>query len=248
MNEKGGTAKTTVAVHAAAFFATSGLRTALLDMDPQGSAGRCLGIPLSPQEPSIFEAIIEEKTTLPEVLKESRLENLWVAPSDTRLADLTLNIAWDDNRQSRLASILDSLDEYDAILIDSPGSLGMGTINVIMAAHEVIIPVPLTFLGTNGCIQTMKTILRMWKIRGRKKPDVRAILPVMFDNSMRQKRFLSFLQKRFTGHISKAIIPFDEKIDQAQFTGRTMYETCPGNPTTISFEKFSNDLLNCLSQ
>ena len=94
----------------------------------------------------------------------------------------------------------------------------------------------------------MKTILRMWKIRGRKKPDVRAILPVMFDNSMRQKRFLSFLQKRFAGHIAKVIIPFDEGIDQAQVTGHTMYETCPGNSTTLSFEKFSNDLLNHPSQ
>ncbi len=242
VNEKGGTAKTTLAVHAAVHLASQGLRTALLDMDPQGHAGKCLDIIPSSQEPSIFEALVKDQMPLTRILKKTRVKNLWLAPSDTRLADFTVNIVHDEHRQSRLATAIEPLGDYDAILIDSAPSLGLGAINVLMASREVIIPVPLTYLGMDGCIQTIKSVLRLRKIHSRKEPDVRAVVPVMFNGSREQKRILSSLQKRFASRMAKVVVPFDDNVDQAQSAGLTVYETNPESRVAISLAAFSKEI------
>ncbi len=244
MNEKGGSGKTTLAVHTAAHLASQGLRTVLLDMDPQGHAGKCLNAVLSPQEPSIFEALVKEQIPLISVLKKNRANNLWVAPSDARLADFTVNIVNDENRQFRLAKAIEALGYFDAIVIDSAPSLGLGAINALMASSEVVIPVPLTYLGMEGCIQTLKSVLRLRKIHSSKNPDVRAVVPVMFNGSEGQKRILSSLHKRFSSRLAKVIVPFDDAVDQAQSAGKTVYETKPKSPIATSLAAVSREILD----
>ncbi len=247
MNEKGGSGKTTLAVHVAAHFASQGLRTVLLDMDPQGGASKCLNATPSPQEPSIFEALVKERIPLISVLKKTHTDNLWVAPSDARLADFTVNIVHDENRQLRLASAIEALGYFDAVLIDSPPSLGLGSINILMASRDVVIPVPPTYLGMDGCIQTIKSILRLRKTCSAKNPDLRAVVPVMFNGSKGQKRILSSLQKRFSRRMSKAIVPFDDAVEQAQVAGKTVYAANPGSLASMSLEAFSKEIFHTVA-
>ncbi|MDA0999900.1 MAG: ParA family protein [bacterium] len=230
VNEKGGTAKTTLAVHAAAFTAASGRKTLLLDMDPQGSAGKCLGVSLLDREPSIYEAMLSDTFPPREILKRTSTENLWLAPADQRLSDLTLNIASHPRRYAKLKNVTRHFSDFEFIFIDSPPSLGLLAINILMAASKVVVPVPVNFLGLHGCLRVLKTILRLcWELP-KNRLDIEAFVPVMYQGTGRQKAFLERLRAHLGKQVSDAIIPLDANVDLAQGLGKTLFEIAPECP------------------
>lgn len=230
VNEKGGSSKTTLAVHAASFMAATGRKTVLLDMDPQGSAGKCLGVTLQNNEPSIFEALLSMTSTPQEAIKCTPIENLWLLPADQRLSDLTLNIAHHPRRYAKLENMVRHLGDYEYVFIDSPPSLGLLLINILMASDKVILPVPVNFLGLHGCLSALKTIFRLRKELPKNHLDIQALVPVMYRETGRQKAFLDRMRKHLGEQVTQSVIPFDSNVDLAQGLGKTLFEIAPDSP------------------
>ena len=243
INEKGGTSKTTLAVHGADYFARSGLRTLLLDMDPQGHVGKSLGISSRPREPNLFDVLVSRKLSLGEVVKSTKIANIFVAPSDKRMADFTINVVRAPDRHLRLARALEDLTGYDVTIIDSPPSLGIPVINILIAATDVIIPVPLNYLGLDGCSQVLKTIIRIKHTFSKNHLRIRAIVPVMHRVTRRQNLVLEKLREHFGNRVTQAIIPFDDTIDLAQASGRTVFEAFPDCPGAKGMAEVFEELL-----
>ncbi len=264
INEKGGSGKTTLVANLAYFLAhEEGLRTLAIDMDPQGQLGKVLGLDVhSPRRSSVdllldsflrdgdAPAALDEPTDRLPVIK-TRVPNLDVIVSNKSLA---LFPAWagNDLPEDPSALLQERLDrapelhEYDVVLFDAPPSFGPLTLNVLRACNDVVIPVPLTYLALDGCAELVKT-LELVRRRYR-HPDlaIRMVVPTFYRRTRMAEEILEALRNRFPREISKTVIGFTVKIDEAQSRGPTIFETAPRHSGTRTLSALGDELLERL--
>ena len=264
INEKGGSGKTTLVANLAYFLAhEEGLRTLAIDMDPQGQLGKVLGLDVhSPRRSSVdllldsflrdgdAPAALDEPTDRLPVIK-TRVPNLDVIVSNKSLA---LFPAWagNDLPEDPSALLQERLDrapelhEYDIVLFDAPPSFGPLTLNVLRACHDVVISVPLTYLALDGCAELVKT-LELVRRRYR-HPDlaIRMVVPTFYRRTRMAEEILEALRNRFPREISKTVIGFTVKIDEAQSRGLTIFETAPRHAGTRTLSALGDELLERL--
>ncbi|MED5263068.1 MAG: ParA family protein [Myxococcota bacterium] len=264
INEKGGSGKTTLVANLAYFLAhEEGLRTLAIDMDPQGQLGKVLGLDVhSPRRSAVdllldsflrdgdAPAALDEPTDRLPVMK-TRVPNLDVIVSNKSLA---LFPAWagNDLPEDPSALLQERLDraselrEYDVVLFDAPPSFGPLTLNVLRACTDVVIPVPLTYLALDGCAELVKT-LELVRRRYR-HPDlaIRMVVPTFYRRTRMAKEILEALRDRFPREISKTVIGFTVKIDEAQSRGLTIFETAPRHSGARTLSALGDELLERL--
>jgi chromosome partitioning protein len=157
-NRKGGTGKTTTAVNLSTYLAYLGNTVLLIDIDPQANATSGLGIDHQKLEHGVYEAIISEKQFRHIILGEST-DKFRLAPATMGLAGASIELVDMDRREYKLHDIIQDIrEEYDYIIIDSPPSLGLLTLNGLVAADEVMIPVQAEYYALEGLGQLMHTI------------------------------------------------------------------------------------------
>ncbi len=191
-NQKGGVGKTTSAVNIAAALAKGGLKVLLIDCDPQGNASTALGAVHTAGTPSIYE-VISGKLELAEVLQQvPGLETLYVAPATIDLSSAEIELVLENSREAKLKNAInrhlnvsretfdDSIISFDYIFIDCPPSLGMLTLNSLVAAKEVLIPIQTEYYALEGLTQLLKTVEQ---VRSAYNPTLKVstILLTMFD-------------------------------------------------------------------
>ncbi len=157
-NQKGGVGKTTTVVNLASYLALAGDRVLVIDLDPQGNATSGLGLDRNTLDGSIYDAVIDD-VHLRDLFVQGPLERLTVIPSSIALAGAEIELAPLEQRERRLARLIRTVaDEFDYILIDSPPSLGLLTVNALTAADAVLIPIQCEYYALEGLTQLIATV------------------------------------------------------------------------------------------
>lgn len=217
-NQKGGVGKTTSAINIAYYLAKMGHKTLLIDFDPQGNATSGLGIDKASLEMTMADVILETKT-LREVIMETSHKNLYLAPSMPTLANTEVELAQANRRFTRLKNAIDNAPEFEFIIIDSPPSLSLLTVNGLIAARYVLLPVQAEFYALEGLGQLLET---MKLVRKSMNPtlDLIGVLPTMVDSrTSLSTQVLAEIHKHFPGKVFKTNIPRNVRLAEAPSHG-----------------------------
>lgn len=241
INEKGGSAKTTLVASFAAYLASQrGRRVLAIDMDPQGHLGKVLGADPRRAPRKAIELLVDSLLGPP--ASGAACERLPVTPS--RIARLDLVVATkelglapaferdDPDPTGRLRRRLDAAPElrgYDYVLIDAPPSFGVLTLNVLRAVDEIVVPVPLTFLALDGCAELERTIEAVRGRYGHAALRVTMVVPTFHRRTRMADEVLEALRARFPKEIAQTVLGFHVKVDEAQSRGLSIFEYAPGD-------------------
>ncbi len=225
INEKGGSCKTTLAVNTAAYFAVNyKVRVLLVDMDPQGQSGKSLGFYVRGLSPTVFDLLVDPSVRAADCIRPSQVEGLDVLVSNKTLADFTLEVAADADREHKLAKRLDGVEGYDLIIYDAPPSMSLITTNIMLATEEIVIPVNLTYFALDGCAEIVESIEAVQKKYGKSELRITLVVPTLYRSTRLADEILDKLKRYFPGHVARTVIGYNVKIDEAQSHGKTIWE------------------------
>ena len=218
-NQKGGVGKTTTAVNLAYYIAKLGKKTLLIDFDPQGNATS--GLAIDKQELMLTMAdVVMEKTTLDQVIVPTVYKNFYLAPTTSHLADTEVQLAQAEKRFSRLKNAIDSCSvDYDVIIVDNPPSLSLLTVNGLVAAKYVLLPVQAEFYALEGLGQLLET---MKLVRKGMNPilELIGVLPTMMDTrTTLSGQVHEEIKKHFPGKVFNSVIPRNIRLAEAPSHG-----------------------------
>jgi len=218
-NQKGGVGKTTSSINIAFYLAKAGKKTLLVDFDPQGNATSGLGIDKSELDATMAEVVTGQKK-LAEVIIPTEFKNLSLAPTMPTLANTEVEIAQAEHRFSRLKYAIEALNtDYEYIIIDCPPSLSLLTVNALIAAKYVLLPVQAEFYALEGLGQLLET---MKLVRKNLNPtlDLIGVLPTMVDSrTSLSNQVLSEIAKHFPAKVFKTTIPRNVRLAEAPSHG-----------------------------
>ncbi len=244
VNQKGGVGKTTTAVNLAAALAEAGKFVLLVDLDPQGNATSGLGIKYQELDKGLYHALTAQHR-LHDVVVNTLHAGLRVVPSTQDLAGANVELVNVEGRENKLADILSEVKHaYDYIIIDSPPSLGILTLNGLVAADKILIPVQAEYYALEGLGQLLKTIEL---VRDNIKPDLEVLGAVvtMFDSRNKlSEEVMHELYKYFPNNIFRSVIPRTVRLAEAPSYGKSIFHYEPSGKAAKAYERLGKEIMD----
>lgn len=244
VNQKGGVGKTTTAVNLAAALAEAGKFVLLVDLDPQGNATSGLGIKYQELENGLYNALLGQQR-LHDVVSNTAHAGLRVAPATPDLAGANVELVNVAGRENKLSDIITEVKHaYDYVLIDCPPSLGILTLNGLVAADHVLIPVQAEYYALEGLGQLLRTI-EMVKNNIKPSLNVLGAVLTMFDSRNRlSEEVLDELYKFFPSNIFRSVIPRTVRLAEAPSFGQSIFHYEPRGKAAKAYERLGREVLD----
>jgi chromosome partitioning protein len=246
VNNKGGVGKTTCALNIAAGLARKDRRVLIIDVDPQANASLVLlGSKLFELPRSIYDVLLEQDRHIREITIPTPITGLDLAPSQTSLANAELNLASVRGRERVLRrSMAQGLESYQYILIDCPPSLGLLTVNALLAASEVHIPIAMTYLALEGVGQVMDAIEAVKRDLDHQTLAITGVIPTFFDGRTRlSKEILQSIRDHFGEVVFETPIRKNVKLDEAQSHHQPIFDYAPRSVGALEYESLVEEVM-----
>lgn len=219
VNQKGGVGKTTTAINLGASIAACERSVLLIDLDPQANATSGVGLPKN-EERSMYRVLMDE-IAISEVIRQTEIPTFWIAPSSVDLVGAEVELGGVERREFRLRAAIETLgSQYDYILIDSPPSLGLLTVNGLTAADSVLVPMQCEYFALEGASQLLNTIER---VRESLNPqlEIEGIALTMYDDRMNlAKQVAEEVRRHFGAKVYSTVIPRNVRLGEAPSFGK----------------------------
>lgn len=244
-NQKGGVGKTTTTVNIAAALAQLGKKCLVIDLDPQGNATTALGIEHREGTPGVYDVLMGEKTLAEVIVECPDIPGLWGAPATIDLAGAEIELVAQVAREYRLARAIEALfatDSFDYVFLDCPPSLGLLTLNGLVAAREVLLPIQCEYYALEGLSQLLKSV---GMVTEHLNPQlaVSAIILTMYDGRTRlASQVADEVRSHFGATVLETVIPRSVRVSEAPSYGQTVVTYDPTSSGAVAYREAAQQL------